>query len=786
MINREILNQTGKYNIVYKSPGVSDRSSMPIGNGDLACSVWTTDSGINFYISKSDSQTEYDRNVKLGKVLIETEPNIFKNYDAFIQELDIANGSIEINIKKDNRNFKFSILVDTSVNNIVIHGKFSRPLKVKVKYINWRTSKSKRRYPQWDITESADRIETLSDRMIFYHRNEQSIIPETAKLLAVNDYMNQIPDTISGRIFGGVIKMINADDLSGGNVLVRENTSDADIIVACSSNLNVPTEKWKQMLNNQIEESFDFDTVRTRVNAFWNNYFSESWIFAEGDTKVHADINPEIQKLCKEPVDYECAGKSSITKSYLLTKWMFACCSKGQFPVLYNGMLFNLMPGNGTHFSVDSFAQNFSSQPLKEPDMEINPDERSWCIENLWQNIRHPYHSMLARGEFDRIKGLFDYYKNFSEINRIRAKVYYNASGQYNNEMTTTFGLQTPEIYGFDREGKPDGFTENRAGAAVDISPGLELVHLMFEYYEYKEDLEFLNKEILPLLYELLLFVETRFTKRDNGKIVLENLHCVETYRGDVRDPITVVAGMIACLDFVEKFAEKIENNNLYLYFVNYKSKVPEIKTDSIANEIILLPAAKYPDKRENVECPELYAVFPFKLYGVGKSNIKIAKNTFKRCMEISGCYRPFKIGETPSTPSYSGWQFIGTTSALLGMTRESKEILEANCALNNPGCRFPAMWGPVYDAVPDTDHGANILNQFQWMLFQTDGKNIYLFPAWPKEWDVNFKFYADKETTVEVEYKDGIITKIEVVPASRMENIKVCFLEKKIYQFSK
>lgn len=34
-------------------------------------------------------------------------------------------------------------------------------------------------------------------------------------------------------------------------------------------------------------------------------------------------------------------------------------------------------------------------------------------------------------------------------------------------------------------------------------------------------------------------------------------------------------------------------------------------------------------------------------------------------------------------------------------------------------------IWGqlpPVYDAVPDTDHGANILNQLQKMVMQVEG----------------------------------------------------------------
>ena len=37
-----------------------------------------------------------------------------------------------------------------------------------------------------------------------------------------------------------------------------------------------------------------------------------------------------------------------------------------------------------------------------------------------------------------------------------------------------------------------------------------------------------------------------------------------------------------------------------------------------------------------------------------------------------------------------------------------------------------------------------------QEMLLQTNGEQILLFPAWPKEWNVHFKLHAPGETTVE------------------------------------
>ena len=69
------------------------------------------------------------------------------------------------------------------------------------------------------------------------------------------------------------------------------------------------------------------------------------------------------------------------------------------------------------------------------------------------------------------------------------------------------------------------------------------------------------------------------------------------------------------------------------------------------------------------------------------------------------------------------------------------------------------------------------VLHLFE-MLLQTNGEQILLFPAWPKEWNVHFKLHAPGETTVEVTLKDGKVTDLKVLPESREKDI-VIMIEK-------
>ena len=53
------------------------------------------------------------------------------------------------------------------------------------------------------------------------------------------------------------------------------------------------------------------------------------------------------------------------------------------------------------------------------------------------------------------------------------------------------------------------------------------------------------------------------------------------------------------------------------------------------------------------------------------------------------------------------------------------------------------------------------------------DGK-IYLLPAWPKEWNVDFKLHAPQQTTVEASVRNGKVVKLKVNPKSRENDVIV------------
>ena len=177
-------------------------------------------------------------------------------------------------------------------------------------------------------------------------------------------------------------------------------------------------------------------------------------------------------------------------------------------------------------------------------------------------------------------------------------------------------------------------------------------------------------------------------------------------------------------------------------------------------------PAYVFSDKK-NAEHPELYAVFPYPIYGVGKPDLEIGLETFAR----------------RANKRTGGWQQDAIQAALLGQTADAKNFLLQNITTENlmggdnekakrPDSRFPAFWGPNFDWIPDQCNGSVILSTLQYMLMQTDGKKIILLPAWPKEWNADFKLHAPYNTTLEGRVVNGEVIDLKVTPESRRKDI--------------
>ena len=171
-----------------------------------------------------------------------------------------------------------------------------------------------------------------------------------------------------------------------------------------------------------------------------------------------------------------------------------------------------------------------------------------------------------------------------------------------------------------------------------------------------------------------------------------------------------------------------------------------------------MIAPAKLWERINNEESPQLYPVFPWRIYGIGKKDLDVAVNTYYHDLDVV----KFR--------SHVGWKQDNIFAACLGLTEEAKELTLLK--MRDGSFRFPAFWGPGFDWAPDHNWGGSGMIGLQEMLIQTVDDKIYLFPAWPEEWDVHFKLHVDKVTTVEVELVDGKLRNLIVSPFNRSKDI--------------
>lgn len=425
-----------------------------------------------------------------------------------------------------------------------------------------------------------------------------------------------------------------------------------------------------------------------------------------------------------------------ITQGYILQRFINACAGRGEYPIKFNGSI----------FTVDAV----------EGDQKLDADYRRWGGPYWFQNTRLPYWPMLASGDFEMMRPLFQMYRKALPFCLERTKVYFGHQGAFFPETMYFWGAYATDNYGWDRAGKHVSHVDNTYIRWYWCG-GLELSAMMLDYFAFTGDEAFARKTLLPIAEAVVDFYDQHYGRDEKGKLLLRPAQALETWQ-DVVNPLPDIAGLKFVLEGLLGLPERVTGPARREKWRRLLSELPPLPTAQADGETILAPAAEILGGRANVENPELYAIFPFRLFGVGKPDLDVARETFAR-RAIRGHW---------------GWQQDDTQAAFLGLAREAAELVAARFGMHNPGQRFPAFWGPNFDWVPDQDHGANGLMALQTMLLQWDGRKLFLFPAWPKTWDVEFRLHAPLNTVVEGIYRAGKLERLSVTPESRRKDLVV------------
>src|SRR5665213_1173082 len=731
----------GVNDVTWNSLGTNENDSMPVGNGDIALNAWTEQNGdIVLLVAKSDAWSENGQLLKLGRVRVKLIPNPFSPPAAATQILKLETGEVQIQSGKGIAH----IWVDANHPVVHLEVQSEQSVQLEAKTELWRTETyhlnqngvSRAGFFEWGnnpdgLTFDPDTIfPAQTDRVAWCHFNSNSIYPLVFEHEHLESLLPKYPDPLLHRCFGVTIK--------GPGLASSDNQTLKSIVASKSFRLDLyaltqkadTPEAWQAALN-KVGASTDAVTLNAAWKAhqkWWTEFWDRSWI--------HVGGTPE-------------AGK--VSQSYAIQRYMTACAGRGAQPIKFNGSLFTV--GHDLPAGTSSSENNH------------DPDFRAWGNSFWNQNTRLIYWPLIATGDNDLLAPWFNMYVQALPLAKDRTQLYFHHGGGAFIETIYFWGLPNVNDFGWNNQG-PELQSE---WMRYHIQGGLEVLAQMLDRYDYTGNVCFARDSLLPMADAVITFYDQHWKRDAEGKILMEPSQAIETYQKDAVNPTPDVAGLMSVLPRLLALPPGLTSHaqqNLWNKVLKDLSPLP---TGTTANgklppkgkgdpdgARVILPAQKYGTPK-NHENPELYAVFPYPLYGVGKPDLALARDTFKA--------RLFPFGKC--------WGQDGIQAASLGLADEAKGVVfQEFTSYGNQ--RFPWFWSKNSDWIPDMDNGGAGMMTLQLMLMQCDGRRIQLLPAWPADWTADFKLRAPYQTTVEGHVENGKVTNLIVTPKSRTKDVVV------------
>jgi hypothetical protein len=740
-------NRQSDANLVWNSQSENSAGSMPCGGGDIGLNVWVEKGDVLFYISRSGTFDENNTLLKLGRVRLKLSPNPFEAGTIFKQELVLKDGYVKITGTKGGLSTEIKVWADVFKPVVHLDIKSNQKTFAEAGFESWRNEdrltkgkennqNSYKFAPQGEIKTLKDSIAFKNKELLFFHRNKaQTVFDVTVKQQDLESRKDEMFNPLSNLIFGGIMQgdnMVPAGTYSGSYAGTafkgwKLKNSKADKVIQLAISLHTAKSRnlseWElglmQTTSATYKNKADFEASKNWWNAYWKRSF--------------IDINST-----KEPLVAE------ISRNYQLFRYMLGCNAFGTYPTKFNGGLFTYDP-----VFVDS-------------SFKYTPDFRNWGGgTHTAQNQRLVYWPMLKSGDADLMRPQFDFYNRLLPNAELRTAFYWQHKGASFTEQLENFGLPNPAEYSWKRPLDYDRGMEYNAWLEYEWDTVLEFCQMILETKSYSgKDV----KEYLPLIQSCLNFFNEHYIylakQRGNksldgsGHLVLYPGSAAETYKM-AYNPVSTIAALKTVLTSMLELEGLAEATRAEL--AGMLNRIPPITFREFDGHTTIAPAKVW-ERINNTESPQLYPVYPWGIYGIGRPGLDTAINTFKYDTDVL----KFR--------SHVGWKQDNIFAARLGLTKEAAELTLLK--LKNSGRRFPAFWGPGFDWVPDHNWGGSGMIGLQEMLLQSDKGKLYLFPAWPKEWDVHFKLYAPGQTTIEAALKNGKVESLKVIPESRRKDV--------------
>ena len=546
---------------------------------------------------------------------------------------------------------------------------------------------------------------------------------------------------MKNRTFGGLIQGTGlvADKTGNGryadtdykywSLTTKEPRKALSITITTNIEQTTTVDEWRQNLNKiQKKQLANTDADRKASRKWWNSFWKRSYI------NMYSDTDPKARE---------------IARNYQLFRYMLACNAYGDTPTKFNGSLFTFDPC------------------YVKGNKHLTPDFRQWGGASMTaQNQRLVYWPMLKTGDWDMMDSQFNYYMRMLRNAELMTESYWGHKGACFTEQIENFGLPVAYSYGMEpRTGmRPRGKQANAYCEYLwDTVMDFCLMMIRTNTYEGRDITPY-----IPFIESCLTFFDEHYRMLALQRTVQpfdRKKHYIfypgtagETYKMATNSSQTIAA-LTAVLKELISLPDQYISKEKKAHWQEMLSHIPPLPFRMMEGHKVIAPAQSF-ERLMNVEINQLYPVFPYDMYGLGRPDLEVARDTWRYGIDQPKWQKN----------RHESWHQDAIFCARLGLLTEARDLVWRK--LQNGRHRFPAFFGPGHDWTPDHNWGGTGMIALQEMLMQNVGDSILILPCWPKEWNVSFKLHAPKQTTVECTYNNGKIEKLSVFPESRRKDI--------------
>ena len=383
-----------------------------------------------------------------------------------------------------------------------------------------------------------------------------------------------------------------------------------------------------------------------------------------------------------------------VSQKYALQRFINACAGRGHYPIKFNGSLFTIP---------------YAGRPG-------DADYRRWGPGYWWQNTRLPYISMCASGDFDMMRPLFHMYVDqLMPLHKYRTRRYLDHDGAFIPECIYFWGDIFSETYGWTPcEKRTDKLQESRYHKWEWVS-GPELVWMLLDYYEYTQDESFLRDKVLPTAHEVITFFDEQYAVGADGKMVMHPAQACETW-WDCTNPMPEIAGLHATVGRLLDLPTRLTSTRQRAAWQEFQKKIPALPTCETDGVQMLAPADQYTMKH-NIETPELYAVFPFRLVAFEKKNAPLGIEALRHRKDRGNI----------------GWRQEDIVMAYLGLADDAPSTWLAAHGITIVGHVFPPSGAPIMTGSPTRTTAEFYCGPFKRCYYKPTARNCSCYPPGPK-----------------------------------------------------